>query len=338
MDSAAASAYVYAKASGMLAKSFIGDTASKLFSVKSLKELYGLLFSNEAPSVPESILAKEIEAQAERQFISDYITLLKSYSNPKKVLITLLRFYDYDNLKEVGAALSIGEQKLPEIADIKEYSLMNFKAWPNIAKITAKSPVSWYNSVNDISEQYKIDERIDAQYISEIWDAIQELSGTDREEIEKILSTEISFRNITWAIRLKLYYKLSKEEILEQLAFADKSLGKRDSFARQAIKILDKDIENWDDWKDWKYSAMLNPHEDGVIWQIDPTWVGKSLRQELNKMYMKAFHKNPMSVMSLVSWFKIKQFELDCIRTVAEGLRLDVESNELMNATGVSIS
>ena len=82
----------------------------------------------------------------------------------------------------------------------------------------------------------------------------------------------------------------------------------------------------------------MNPHEDGVVWEVNPTWVEKSVKRELNKMYSSCFHKNPMSVLSLVSWFKIKQHELDCIRTVAEGLRLDVESEKLHDIAGIPMN
>ena len=37
----------------------------------------------------------------------------------------------------------------------------------------------------------------------------------------------------------------------------------------------------------------------------------------------------------LVTWFKIKQFELDCIRTAAEGLRLNVEQGKVQEFAGV---
>ena len=342
MDSSSAAAYVYAKSSGILAKSFVGERAEELFSVKSLRELHGLLFANESPAVPEALLAREIEVSAEKRFIDEYLRLLSVYSNPEKILIAILRFYECNNIKEVGAALSLGRQKMPEVTDIRQYSRMDYSAWPNLQKITKNSPISWYNSINDISEQYKIDSKIDSLYISEIWNAIEELSGQDREEMERLFSTEFSFRNILWALRLKVYYKMSKEEIFERLVFADpvsaKSFAKRDLFAARAIKILDNDIENWEDWKNWKFASMLNPHEDGVLWSVDPTWVEKSFMRELNGMYLKAFHKNPLSVMSLVAWFKIKQFELDCIRTVAEGLRLDVDKSALFEAAGIQRS
>ena len=57
MDRTGAACYVYAKASGMLAKSFVGSKAVKLFNVKSLQELWSLLFTDEVPAVPQTILA-----------------------------------------------------------------------------------------------------------------------------------------------------------------------------------------------------------------------------------------------------------------------------------------
>ena len=67
LDRSAASSFVYAKASGLLSKSFVGDNAGKLFSVQSLRELYTLLFEGEVPSVPEVLLSKEIEEKAEKK-------------------------------------------------------------------------------------------------------------------------------------------------------------------------------------------------------------------------------------------------------------------------------
>ena len=49
MDSSSASAYVYAKACGMLAKSFIGARKDKLFEVSALADLWTLLFNCEVP-------------------------------------------------------------------------------------------------------------------------------------------------------------------------------------------------------------------------------------------------------------------------------------------------
>lgn len=61
MDRSGASCYVYAKASGMLSKSFVGSKGMALFNARTLQELWGMLFKDEVPSVPQTMLAELIE-------------------------------------------------------------------------------------------------------------------------------------------------------------------------------------------------------------------------------------------------------------------------------------
>ena len=67
MDKSGAAAYVYAKASGILARSFVGNRTQKLFEAKSLSELWTLVFKTEVPLVPEVMLAKQIEVEAQNR-------------------------------------------------------------------------------------------------------------------------------------------------------------------------------------------------------------------------------------------------------------------------------
>ena len=127
MDKSAADAYVYAKASGMLAKSYVGSRSKNLFNTHSLAELWNLLFRKEVPVVPETLLAKELEKEAQRNFLSQYLKLLNNYSKPEKLLISLVHFYDYDNLKELGAALALGEKQMPAMQK-------NYYRYPTVAK------------------------------------------------------------------------------------------------------------------------------------------------------------------------------------------------------------
>lgn len=337
MDSSAASAYVYSKASGMLSKSFVGQNAKTLFSVKSLRDLYSLLFSDEIPSIPETLLSKEIEEKAEKIFLEQYISLIKNFSKPAGILISLLNFYDYENLKSIAASLSLGERQKPKLTDTKDFSLLNYKAFPNLQKITENSELSWYNKIPLISEQQFYDSKLDSQYICKLYKSASELSGDIKNSVLKLIKAEISIKNILWVLRLKVYYKMSSDEIRSKLVFAEDSKRNGDVFAKEAVRLLDKDIGSFDDWKDWKYKDFLNPHEDGVVWEIDPAYVEKCFQRYLNKMAFQAFHKEPMSVLSLVAWFKVKQNELDNIRAVAEGLRLNFDSEKLMEAAGIFV-
>lgn len=286
LDKSAASSFVYAKASALLSKSFIGENASRLFSVQSLRELYTLLFNDEVPAVPEVLLAKEIEEKAELTFINQYKALLSEYEKPSSILSELLSFYEYEH--------------------------------------------------SDRLEDPVVSRENDKKRIMSLWNAILALKGSDRENLLNLYKMEISFKNILWVLRLKVYYHFTSEEIFENLVFAGERKRKDDILVREAVSILEKDISSFDSWKDWKYARFLNPHEEGLVWEIDPTWVERSLKNYLAKAYKRFFHKDPMSVTSLVSWFRIKQYELDCIRSVAEGLRLGVESEEVMSISGIS--
>lgn len=281
MDFSAASSFVYAKASALLAKSFIGERAAKLFSVQSLRELYSLLFEDELPAVPEVLLSKEIETRAAQKFIGQYKNLLSEFENPSPILSAILSFYEYENSGKSG---------------VEE----------------------------------------DRRQIMTLWQAVSSLRGNDREHLGRLYRMEISFKNILWALRLKVYYNFSNEEVLENLVYGDRRRSRSDVLVREAVSILGKDISSYDDWKSWRYSQYLNPHEEGVVWEIDPTWIERSLKNHLARAYRRFFHKDPMSVTSLVSWFRIKQYELDCIRAVAEGLRLGIESEHIMEVAGIT--
>lgn len=283
LDRSAASSFVYAKASALLSKSFIGENASKLFSVQSLRELYTLLFDDEIPSVPEVLLSKEIETKAMERFLSQYKALLGEFSNPSPILSEILSFYEYEN--------------------------------------------------SEVSGTEKDKERIMA-----LWNALSTLTGSDRENLEQLYKMEISFKNILWVLRLKVYYHFSNEEIFEHLVFAKDKKRKDDPLAREAVSILQWDVSSYDNWKNWKYAKFLNPHEEGTVWEADPCWIERSLKNYLAKAYIRFFHKDPLSITSLVSWFRIKQYELDCIRCVCEGLRLGVEKEKIVELSGYSSS
>lgn len=336
MDKSAADAYVYAKASGMLAKSYVGSRSKNLFNTHSLAELWNLLFRKEVPVVPETLLAKELEKEAQRNFLSQYLKLLNNYSKPEKLLISLVHFYDYDNLKELGAALALGEKQMPAITDTKPYSLINYEKWPDLKSMTAESPLSWYNEVPDLLNQSQLDYKLDCQYIEEIWNAAKKVDSSCRKAVLTLLGNKFRMDNAIWALRLKIYYGMDNETIESHLAYSDPSSGKQDYLVQEALTVLEWDIDDYEKWKTWKYSALLNPHEEGVVWSVDPRWISNAYRRMYVEEAYRLFHLYPFTACPLVCWFIIKQNELDNIRTASESLRLNISSSQAMELAGVS--
>ena len=335
MERSGAQSYVYAKASGILARSFVGQRAASLFGARSIPELWSLVLKTEVPSVPETLLARRFEEEAGAKLILDYKRLLDMYDKPDDVAVLLLRYFDYSNLKSLGAAAAMGQKKFPHIRGIEPYNILNYDGWPSIKKITEGSPLSWYDKEPEITEQQFLDAKIDRQFVSDLWKAAGRLNFLERPNVQKLILKKYAVWNMTWALRLKVFYKMERDEILEHISFLDSSAKKDDLLACDAIEILEKNPEHYEDWSDWKYARFLNAHEEGSIWTIDPCWVEDAAQKELVAESNRLFHANPFEPIVLVSWFFIKLHELDLMRAALEGLRLNVGAKSAMEAAGI---
>ena len=323
MDKSGADAFVYAKASGMLAKSFVGPRTQLIFEAKKLSELWSLLFSEEVPLIPEVLLAKEIEKKAENQFVKNFSMLLNCYTNPDKVSLFLLKSFDYANLREIVYALSNEEKELPELTDIGNYSELNIKYWPKLSKITEKTSFSWYKEVPSLDDQKDYDQKLDLQYIKNLWAAVQTLPKSEISIVKNFIQEKISLDNCIWALRLKKYYEMSNDEIIEKLFSVEENPSEKDILCGEAIKMLNYDLDSFESFKNWKYKNLLNENTEGEVWFVDPIWIQQSAKIYLTKKAYKSFHQHPFTANVLVSWFFIKQTELDYIRNAVENLRIN---------------
>jgi hypothetical protein len=103
------------------------------------------------------------------------------------------------------------------------------------------------------------------------------------------------------------------------------------------MSILDYSVDSFDEWASWKHKDLLNPPEDGVYWALDPRWVQQAAKKKMYHTALTQFHRNPFTATVLLTWFKIKQYEADCIRTAAEALRLNAEKSALREFAGVDV-
>lgn len=344
MDKSSADVFVYAKASGMLAKSFVGSRVNKLFSVNTIEGLWELLFQSSAPSVSESSLVQMIEEKAEQEFLCGFISLLKEYSRPQTFLVELLRFYDYDNLKNMMPTLVAmgvqGSLSLPaRLASIGKFSLLKYDKWPSLDAMTAGSPVAWCADAQGVERQCDIDGRLDAQYVRTLWNSVAKLDSTSKEPVRRLLKDEIIYHNIIWALRLRIYYGMEPSDILCRLVTSRECRSNeavaKDELAKSAAQILMLPLDSYREWVNWKYSYLLNPCKDGGQWSLDLRWVQRMARFELSRRALHQFHHHPFTSHVLFCWFKVKQYELDCIRMVAEGIRFKVSPAQIKEFSGI---
>ena len=326
MDSSSAVIFNYSKASGLLGKAFIGKRTHLLFEKKTLGELWTLLFKTPSPEISEHLLARQIELEAQKRFVNQYIGFLRKWDNPPEILVDQLKLVQLRNIKLIYSALSKKEDELPYIVDLAEFSKLNVSAWPDLELITKDSEFSWCREVADIHNQQKIEYKMDLQFLKSWCDQIQKYRGDEKIVQEKFFIEEFSIKNIIWALRLWVYYDYPKEKIIENLLYVTDRADSRDPVAAPVFEILDKRIDNYSDWEKWKYAEYLNPVNKGESWKIDPVWFEKQYSLVKEHHALRIFHEQSMSNAAFVAWFKIKSFELNCIRRAVESIRLGVEN------------
>ncbi len=330
MDKGCASSYVYAKCCGMLSKSFLGKNASVLYNAKNLEEIWQLVFKTPVPSIPEALLATQIEKDAMQRFVDQFISLIECYNKPPKYLVVLLQQYDLDNLKAIISALSLGEENYPHPVRLGKYELFDYTKWPSLKEITQNSPFDWINKVPELNEIQQLDFKIDLIQTKEFWKAINKVPLSIRQELKSCFIDYYSLKNFMWVLRLKVYYNMTPAQIENNLLFVTESADKSDPICKDALSIIEKPIDSFDEWKDTKFVKYLNPHEEGSVWKIDPLWIESKIRSAQSKKTFSMFHKAPLTELPLFMFFFLKLQEVNVIRASVEKIRLGAEINESM--------
>lgn len=334
MDRTGADAYAYAKACGLSAKSWIGERARPLFAARRVQDLWALLFAEDVPLIPEGLIAQQIERKSEERIVREFARLLSAYDRPDPVSTTLLSLYEYGNLKAAVAALALGKTELPYIVDVGRFSFIAWDAWPDLEAMTRNTPAAWLKKAPSVAEEVALETRLDQKYYQTLFASLQSLSAQDRDSAEPLVREEIILQNISWALRLRVYYGRDASAIAPLLSHFGRDLADAAPLVAPALAILDRPVDAWDAWQAWKYGWLLNPHEEGVPWSIDPRWVQLAADRYLYRLARARFHQTPFTVGMLVSFFKIKQLEVQMIRVASEGLRLGASEAQMRDFMG----
>ncbi|MCR5218793.1 V-type ATPase subunit [Treponema sp.] len=324
MDKTAARSYVYAKACAILSRAYVGDNARALFSAKSLSDLWSLVFKTEIPAVPQVMLTKKIQSEASARFVEELRSLLANYSSPDPLLVKFIQSFEYENFKTITGALCYGEKTLPEITDIHPFGFIKYEKWPDLKEMTSDSEISWYNTVPEAQKLHEADFALDSFYMKGLWAQVKKSSSECRSDLMKLIGRKICLDNAIWALRLKIYYHMKNEDIYPHLVYEDQSKGLKDYFVQDAVTVLSFDTDDYEQWHKWKYRDLLNPHEEGLVWTVDPRWINNSFKVRYARESRKLFHLHPFTECPLVCLYILKRQELENICTAAEGLRLNV--------------
>ncbi|MDR2158686.1 MAG: V-type ATPase subunit [Treponema sp.] len=322
-------AYAYAKACGIIGKSFIGRRMAGISGVSRLADLDRLVFPGSSRDLPEKELLPDLEGRITDRAVKSITAIVDCFSKPPEFLSLLVRSYEYADLKSALAASAAGETKKPAFTAIGRFNTVKFDAWPDMCAMIGGSEFDFLldkdGNIKKEPDGISLQTRLDRHYYEKLWKSLASLPDRDKEAAELILADEISLRNSGWVLRLRSYYEMPPDEVKPHLI--DIEAGKR-SLARDARDCLGFSLETRAEWSSWRWARFLNP-EGGGQWRADPRYFQNAASGYLYRLARKRFRVHPFSLDTVFCFIKLKQFEEDILTSNAEGLGMGMSSRDV---------
>jgi vacuolar-type H+-ATPase subunit C/Vma6 len=343
MPGAGERAYAYAKACGLVGKSFVGKRIPALGSAGRLAALDRLVFPQGGRELPERELLHDLEKRITGRAVSQIMSVVSSFAKPPDFLALLVRSWEYGDLKSSLNALVSGESSFSGWTDIGALGTVNFAAFPDLSAMLKGTEFGFLldKDMNLVrgGDAISAQTALDQHYYLSLWNALKKLPKKDRASSEKILSEEISLRNAVWVLRLRTYYGMNAEDTASHLM--DISLQDRQgragssaaspgkSLAADARAVLDLPLDNRSAWSSWKRERFLNPERPGESWRANPRYFQNAASAYLYRLALRSFRLKPFSLDVVFCFIRLKQFEEDLLTSVAEGLGLGMSSQDV---------
>ncbi|MDR2923504.1 MAG: V-type ATPase subunit [Treponema sp.] len=348
-------AYAYAKACGIIGKSFVGKRISALGKLNALNEFGRLVFPEAAYELPGRELLVELERRLLQRTIRHILAVIDSYSNPPELLVRQLRSCEYADLKTCLRHIAADKPIPATLCDIGKYGTVRFKAYPDLKAMIGGTEFEFILSKDLKAANFDINSleaEIDLQYYTLLMKSLQRLPAEDRLFAQRILAEEISLRNCVWALRLRTYFEKTSEETEKYLMNLEipecppaeipgdinsRFSSQRDadsgriSLAQEAFESLYFPLDARSAWKGWRWESLLNPEEGREAWTANPRFFQNAASRYIYRLSMRCFRRLPFSVNAEFCYIKLKHFEEDLLTSVAEGLGLGMGGNDVFN-------
>jgi V/A-type H+-transporting ATPase subunit C len=185
----------------------------------------------------KEITPKRVISQIKRKLADSYYSVIQmAPENTRPLVKQLYRYYEVGNLKAVLRALvTVSTWNAEETAlwdrvrDVL-FPLGDFSVLPAQAMVesggvatavdllrgtpyeeTLSFAMRRYSAEQNL---FPIEVALDLAYWRRLWAEAKKLTGQDREQATKIIGALLDMNNLMWAIRYRVYHRLSEEEIV----------------------------------------------------------------------------------------------------------------------------
>lgn len=163
------------------------------------------------------------------QMADNYVTVIKAAPDQTCPLLTqLYRDFEVDNLKAVLRGIRSGaswDQVRYVLFPMGTMTVLPAEAMVRSGNITAAVELlrgtPYYATLSFAMKRFSLEQSLfplevalDLSYWREIWNQINLLPSLDRERALRVLGSWLDINNLMWAIRYRVYYNLSEEEVI----------------------------------------------------------------------------------------------------------------------------
>lgn len=177
----------------------------------------------------KGLTPKQVIYQIKNRIAVAYQTAIHSAPvNTRPLLVQLYRHFEIDNLKAVLRGIvtnSSWEQVQNILFPLGTLSTLPAQLMLETGSVEAaiamipQSP--YYETLTHAMKRYSdeqslfpLEVALDLNYWNKLWSGANQLPGEDRAEARRIVGPLVDMTNVLWAIRYRVYYKLSEEEIV----------------------------------------------------------------------------------------------------------------------------
>jgi vacuolar-type H+-ATPase subunit C/Vma6 len=321
-------AYAYARACGIIRKSFVGRRTASLRSVSRLSELNRLIFGSAARELPERELLPDMERRLARRSAAAIRSLVNSYKKPPEPLVLLLRSCEYEDLKNALALRASGSAEKPDHSPLGRFGQVRFDAFPDPAAMLGGTEFEFLLSpeggLRNEWEGLSLETVLDRRYYRRLWQSLFRLRRKDRRAAELITAEEISLRNCVWVLRLRSYYGMEGKAVAGHLI----DIEENPQLIQDARSALELPLDDREAWEGWKRLRFLNPGY-GRSWRASPRRFQNAAAEHLYRLALRHFHRSPGTPDSVFCFIKLKQFEEDLLISAAETLGMGMAGRDV---------
>jgi len=172
---------------------------------------------------------RKVVSQIKHRISDVYLTVIHSApANTRSLVIQLFRHFEIDNLKAVlrGIANNSSWQQVQDVL----FPLGSLNILPaqqmlesgNIeAAIALLSNTPYHETLtfalkrySDEQSLFPLEVALDLSYWRKLWASVNQLPGQDHAQALRVIGPLVDLNNIMWALRYRVYHRLSEEEVI----------------------------------------------------------------------------------------------------------------------------